>query len=184
MLVNGKHGSCCASRRRRLRSHRWVLFLTFNLLCGCSQLPSGPSVAVMPAPGKPFDVFVSEDRICREFAERQAGISPAQAANQGIASGAVAGTAIGAAAGTAVGAAVGSVGPGAVVGAGAGLIEGSAIGANNGYSGSWSVQRRYDIAFEQCMYAKGNQLPGYAGIASTSIPATYPAAYPPPPPYR
>ena len=31
------------------------------LLAGCTQVPLGPSVAVMPAPGKPFDLFVSEE---------------------------------------------------------------------------------------------------------------------------
>jgi hypothetical protein len=36
---------------------------------------------------------------------------------------------------------------------------------------SWELQRRYDWTYEQCMYAKGNQVPGYA-----------PVSVPPPPP--
>jgi len=40
-----------------------------------------------------------------------------------------------------------------------GLLTGTAVGASRGSDASHSVQRRYDIAYEQCMYAKGNQLP-------------------------
>jgi len=39
-----------------------------------------------------------------------------------------------------------------------------------------SVQRRYDVAYMQCMYLKGNQVPP-RGLA-----AAYTAAPPPPPP--
>jgi hypothetical protein len=38
----------------------------------------------------------------------------------------------------------------------------------------WSVQRRYDNAYMQCMYAKGNQVPGVTRPSRM--------AYPPPPP--
>jgi hypothetical protein len=45
---------------------------------------------------------------------------------------------------------------------------------------SWEVQRRYDNAYVQCMYAKGHQVPG------RSLPTRTPAApappAPPPPP--
>ena len=36
----------------------------------------GPSIAVMPAPGKPFDLFVGEEALCRRYAEQQVAISP------------------------------------------------------------------------------------------------------------
>ena len=43
-------------------------FLAFSALAlalgGCATAPSGPRVAVMPAPGKPFEVFVEEDKLC------------------------------------------------------------------------------------------------------------------------
>ena len=35
------------------------LLLPLALLAGCASLPSGPRVAVMPAPGKPFEVFAT-----------------------------------------------------------------------------------------------------------------------------
>lgn len=137
-----------------------LVFMIF-LLPGCAGLPLGPSVPVMPAPGKPFDLFVDEEYLCRRFAEEQVGISPQQAVQQEVTTGAVVGTAIGAAAGTAIGAAAGDIGTGAIVGSGMGLMGGSAAGAGSGAASSWAIQRRYDIAYEQCMYAKGNQLPGY-----------------------
>jgi hypothetical protein len=36
------------------------------------------------------------------------------------------------------------------------------MGAAGGGDASKEVQRRYDIAYQQCMYSKGNQVPGYA----------------------
>jgi hypothetical protein len=56
--------------------------------------------------------------------------------------------------------------------------------------GEISAQRRYDMAYIQCMYAGGNQVPvpgrsGYGAAPSTtpgSAPAPPPAGTPPPPP--
>jgi Glycine-zipper domain len=152
----------------------WVLVL----VAGCAELPLGPSVAVMPAPGKPFDLFVSEEALCRHYADQQVGISPQQATQNSTVTGAVAGTALGTAAGGAIGAAVGHPGPGAGVGAGTGLLTGTAVGANAGYGASWTIQRRYDIAYEQCMYAKGNQIPGFA-YAAPALPGPPPTRPPP-----
>ena len=41
-----------------------------------------------------------------------------------------------------------------------------------------SLQRRYDVAFQQCMYAKGHQIPMIGRYA----PQTQRQAAPPPPP--
>ena len=152
--------------------------LLLSLLGGCVQTAVGPSVAVMPAAGKPFDLFVQEESLCRRFAESQVGISSKEAANESFATSAVVGTAVGAAAGTAIGALSGDVGAGAVVGAGSGLMFGSLTGLDAGYASAHDTQNRYDIAYEQCMYAKGNQVPGVI----TSVPMA--AAIPPPPPMR
>lgn len=136
-------------------------------VAGCVSMPSGPSVRVMPAPNKPFDVFVHEDARCRNYAFNQVGGTEANqaAVNSGVTS-AVVGTAVGAAAGALAG---GNQGAG--YGAGAGLLIGSASGANAAGASAWELQRRYDIAYEQCMYASGNQVPGFRS----------PAYYPPPP---
>ncbi|HTG82770.1 MAG TPA: hypothetical protein VL949_12550 [Geobacteraceae bacterium] len=75
-------------------------------LSGCARLPTGPSVLVLPAPNKPFDVFQAEVATCRQWASQQ-------------------------------------------------------LGASSGdYYESDEAQRRYDNAYIQCMYAKGNQVSG------------------------
>ena len=89
----------------------------------------------------------------------------------------------GAAAGAALGAAAGNPAIGAAAGAGVGLLGGTAVGASRGDAYGGSVQRRYDMSYTQCMYAKGNQVPGARGSRVQQQPAyTSPAPPPPPPP--
>ncbi|HXY21235.1 MAG TPA: hypothetical protein VEI29_01025, partial [Burkholderiaceae bacterium] len=130
---------------------KWALGLGTFALAGCAVMPEGPSVRVMPAPGKPFEVFVADDQYCRSYAAQNAGGNAQQAANTSAVGSAVVGTAVGAAAGALIGG--GSRGAGA--GAGMGLLAGSAIGAGESQRSGYTLQRRYDIAYEQCMYAKG-----------------------------
>lgn len=139
-------------------------------LAGCATAPTGPRVAVMPAPGKPFEVFVADDQLCRNYAQQSIGQSRNEAAARNFAGAAAVGTAVGAAAGALSGGGHESAGGGAA----AGLVAGSMVGAGQSASATGDAQRRYDIAYEQCMYAKGNQLPGYV--------APQRPYYPPPPP--
>ncbi len=153
------------------------ILISFALLVvgGCATIPAGPSVMVMPPPGKPFDVFRAEDSICRQWARQQIGLNPQETANQNTAAGAVVGTVVGAGLGAAIGAASGNAGAGAAIGGASGLLVGTAEGANAGQVYGWEAQRRYDIAYQQCMYANGNIIPGerrYYGVQRT----------PPPPP--
>jgi outer membrane lipoprotein SlyB len=136
------------------------LFLALLVLGGCATLPKGPSVMVLPAPGKPFEQFQAEDAICRQWAAQQIGQSPQGTVNQNTATGAVAGTIIGAGLGAAIGSTSGDVGAGAAIGAVSGLLLGASAGADSGRVYGWEAQRRYDIVYQQCMYAKGNQIPG------------------------
>ncbi len=136
------------------------------LLAACVSPPMGPSVAVMPAPNKPFDVFAQDQATCKEFADSQVAGDANAANNQAIGTAAI-GTALGAGLGAAVG-----EGRGAAVGAGAGAIAGTAIGSGQSEQAQMSLQQRYNIAYSQCMYAKGNQVPGFQ----------LPVAPPPPPP--
>lgn len=154
--------------------------LTLLALAGCATLPSGPSVMVLPAPGKPFEVFMSDDALCRRWAERQIGMNPQEAANQTVVSGAAVGTVIGAGVGALLGAASGNPGAGAAIGAGGGLLAGTAIGSDNSRVYGYQAQRRYDNSYVQCMYAKGNQVPGRA--SSSSYRQRRIAAPPPSPP--
>jgi len=152
--------------------------LALLVLSGCATLPTGPSVMVLPPAGKPFEQFQAEDAICRQWAAQQIGLSPQETANQNTATGAIAGTVIGAGLGAAIGAASGGAGTGAAIGAASGLLLGTATGANAGQAYGWEAQRRYDIAYQQCMYAKGNIIPGVV-TRSTTVRRVPP---PPPPP--
>jgi outer membrane protein OmpA-like peptidoglycan-associated protein len=129
-------------------------------LCGCVSLPTGPSMIVLPGSGKSFDNFQADDAACRQWAGMQIGQSPQEIANQNTATGSVAGTLIGAGLGAAIGAAWAAPGIGAAIGAASGLLVGTAAGANAGQAYGWDAQRRYDFAYQQCMYSKGNQIPG------------------------
>jgi hypothetical protein len=136
------------------------------LLAACATKPVGPSLAVMPTPGKPFDQFVAEDGQCRQYAASATGMSSNQAAAGSMAGsmalGGGTGAAAGALAGAHHGAEIGAVtGPyGAAVGAAGGLAAGALIGTQQSNNSSASTQDRFNIAYEQCMYSKGNQVPG------------------------
>ena len=166
---------------------------TIILLSGCVVAPpTGPDIAVMPGSGKNLAQFQQDDASCRQYANGMTnGASPSQAANQSALGSAAVGTALGAAAGAAIGAASGSAGAGAAIGAGAGLLTGSAVGLGNAGESSEALQRRYDVAYAQCMAAQGNKPPAPPQPASYPTYAPTPApvydAYPPPagyyPPY-
>ncbi len=142
-------------------------------LGACTTIPTGPSVMVMPGTGKNFDQFRADDADCRQFALGQVGGATANetAVESGLKSAAV-GAAVGALAGAAMG---GHQGAG--VGAGVGLLAGSAAGANAGQASGYGSQRRYDNAYIQCMYAKGDRVP----VSGQLTPGPAQAVNPPPP---
>jgi hypothetical protein len=159
----------------RMRKRGREILLALLVLSGCATLPTGPSVMVLPPAGKPFDQFQAEDVKCRQWASYQIGASPQEVANQNTATGAAVGTAIGAGLGAAMGSASGHAGQGAAFGAATGLLIGAASGASSGQYYGYEAQRRYDIAYQQCMYAYGNIIPGMRYTRVRSVP-------PPPPP--
>ncbi|MDR2195355.1 MAG: lipoprotein [Gallionellaceae bacterium] len=121
------------------------------LLAGCaSSAPSGPSVVMVPGANKPLEVFTAEDNECRQYAQKTAGDKssfsmPAMT----------------------IGTSFGSIG------GGHGSVSGGGVGVTTSTPGDTSGaenQRNYDIAYQQCMYSKGNQAPQAANTA------------PPPPP--
>jgi Glycine-zipper domain len=159
---------------------RVLLWPLIGLLSACATVPTGPSVMVLPGVGKPFDQFQVDDMLCRQYAETQTGVPPGEAGMQSTINTAVLGTLLGAGAGAAIGAAAGDAGLGAAIGAGSGLLFGTASGAEAGAGASRSLQWRYDASYMQCMYAKGNQVPG----TRTAPQASYvppPPGMPPPP---
>jgi len=169
---------------------KWLIFpvlVVITALSGCVSVPTGPSVMSLPGTGKSFEQFRIDDTLCRQFAYEQAGGLTAQQAGQNAAvSSAIIGTVLGAAAGGAIGSVTGDFGAGAAIGAGTGLLVGSAAGSGYAASSYYEAQWRYDNAYIQCMYAKGNKVPvsgefnsEYSGPARRTLPP--PADYPPPP---
>lgn len=150
-------------------------------LVGCATAPAGPSVAVFPGTGKNFDDFRTDDIVCRQFAQEQiGGVNATRDANDNAVKNGVVGTMVGAVIGAAIGGR-----DGAAVGAGSGLLVGSANGDASAQSSSHGMQRRYDIAYQQCMYAKGNQVPAIGqrrGTYREAEPANFPPPNTPPPP--
>ncbi len=149
----------------------FVALSALVLLGGCAVTPMGPTVQVLPAPNKPFEVFLQDQDACKQYAQSQVG-GQADAANQRAVGSAVLGTVLGAGLGAAVG---GHQGAG--VGAATGAIIGSSAGVNRSAYGGGSIQYQYNNAFAQCMYAKGNQVPG-----ARNAPYGYNMPPPPPPP--
>ncbi len=161
----------------------WLLpILAGCTLAGCYHAPHGPSVMALPGRNKDFDQFRYDDGVCRQFAAEQIGITPARAANDTAVANAALGTVVGAAAGAAIGAATGSPATGAAVGAGSGLLGGTLLGAGNAEAARYDAQQRYDMAYLQCMYAKGNQIPVPGGAIRRSARAYDDYDRPPPPP--
>ena len=151
-----------------------LLVLPALLVLGaCVSLPSGPSILVLPGTGKTFDQFRFDETDCRQYASALLGGKDANAAaaEAGLKSAAV-GTALGAVAGAAIGGR-----QGAAVGAGGGALVGGAAGTGAASTSQYGLQRRYDNAYLQCMYAKGHRVP-----VSGSFTSAPPANTPPPPP--
>lgn len=158
-----------------------LLILSALVLGACATIPSGPSVMALPGTGKNFDQFRADDLECRQYASVQTGgTTPNQVATDSVATSAALGTVVGAVAGAAIG---GQRGAG--VGAGTGLAVGALAGTGAGDSSAYGLQRRFDHAFLQCMYAKGHKIPvsGRFEDSRVSAPAAYTPA-PPPPPQR
>jgi hypothetical protein len=133
---------------------------------------------VLPGSGKNFDQFRADDFECRNYAFAQSG---AKTPDQAGSDAGVNTAAVGAVVGAAAGAAIGRSGHAAVAGAGLGTAGGALAGTGTAAHSARTVQGRYDIAFQQCMYAKGHQIPMAAGIHRGSS-SSYRQAVPPPPP--
>ena len=158
------------------------------LVSACTTWPTGPSIMAMPGSTKSFDQFRADDVDCRGYAFDQIG---GTTANKAATDSAVSSAAIGTVIGTLAGAAIGGRG-GAGVGAAGGLVVGSAVGSSNAHAAGYTTQQRYDNAYVQCMYARGQKVPVTGQLAerapvplaprSANIPPPPPGNPPPPPP--
>ena len=155
----------------------WVLLY----LAGCATAAPAPSVNMVHAPGKPPDLFAAEDEACRE--EAQASVDEEDSTRTVVGSAVV---------GTVLGAALGSVFSGprhrqdhAQSGAVAGLVLGTAAGLSRSAAANQAERRQYEVVYERCMLAKGNQFPGTLYRQAPPPPPAPGGAtpyYPPPPP--
>jgi hypothetical protein len=149
-----------------------------TLLAGCAATPLGPTVQVMPGPGKSFDAFQADNGSCKAYAAEEVK-GQADAANKRAFGAALLTTALGAGVGAAGGALGGDAGGGAAIGSAVGAGAGTAIAANGNANDQMTIQMQYDNAFSQCMYSKGEQVPGYAPV---QVAAPAPAMAAPPDP--
>jgi hypothetical protein len=141
----------------------------FILLAACAQTPMGPTVQVLPGAGKPFDAFAYDQSVCKQYAQQTVAGQAENANARGVGAAALT-TVLGAGLGAAIGG-----GRGAAIGAGSGAVVGTGIGASSSSNAQMSIQQQYDNAYAQCMYGKGNMVPGYGPMMTQPGP-------PPPPP--
>ena len=156
-------------------------------LTACAPTVMGPTVPVMPGPNKPFDQFAADQQTCQGYANSQTAPLAAQANNQALGT-ALLTTALGAGIGAAAGG-----GRGAAIGAASGAALGTVAGAQGSSVAGMNIQQQYDIYYSQCMYSRGNRVPGYSPnmyalppYSGPGGPPPYgpPGGPPPPPPYR
>ncbi len=156
------------------RSRLLLVALALLALPACVTLPRGPDVAVIPGTGKTFELFRADDATCRQFgAQSIGGATPDRAGSQDAVKSALTGAVVGAAAGVAIGG-----GQGAAIGAASGLLLGTVAGGGSNAYTSDVMQNRYDVAYMQCMYTKGNRVP----LSGPLVASPTAARYPPPPP--
>ena len=72
------------------------------LLSACATEPLGPTIPVMPAPNKPFDMFQGDQALCKQYASNEVQGGAQQANNRQVGT-AVIGTLLGAGLGAAIG---------------------------------------------------------------------------------
>jgi outer membrane lipoprotein SlyB len=167
---------------------RWAGALAMMVALGaCVTPPTVPMIPVAPGPNKTFEAFAAEQSFCQQYATAQTAPQAYAATNQAVAT-AVLTTALGAALGGAIGG-----GHGAGIGAASGAVLGTAVGASGSGFAQMSLQQQFDIMYGQCMYAHGNQVPGFSpppgtppysggpGPSPYGPPSDGPSPYGPPP---
>jgi hypothetical protein len=132
-------------------------------LAACVTAPTTSTIPVAPGLNKSSDAFAADQAVCQQYATAQTAPQVAAANNQAVAT-ALLTTALGAG----LGAAAGSggwhshAGRDAGIGAGAGAVVGTALGASQAGVAQTSLQQQYDVLYGQCMYAHGDQVPGFS----------------------
>ena len=131
---------------------RSIPLVALALLAGCDTMPEGPTVTALQGADKSFDEFRTDDVDCRQYAHAQVGGVTSASADH--ASG-VTSTAPSSAICVAVGAAIDGRGSAAAGSRTGSLIDGTDAAQFAGYG----LQQRYNCAYVQCMYMKGDRVP-------------------------
>jgi hypothetical protein len=126
----------------------------FVLLAGCVPAVMAPTVVATPGFGKSPAEFAADHSACAVLADQQVAAAKTAANNQ-IFGSALLGAAVGGGGTAANG---GSNGDVAANAAGNALSAGAATAQ----TAQATVQRQYDFDYGQCMFAKGNVVPGFA----------------------
>jgi peptidoglycan hydrolase-like protein with peptidoglycan-binding domain len=121
-------------------------------LAGCVPAKMGPTIQVMPGTGKSFETFQADQAACEQYADGQVAGARKEANQQAV------GTAL---IGTALGAGLGAAAGNAGTGAAAGAVVGTGVAAGNAQAAGQTIQQQYDNAYSQCMYSRGEQVPGF-----------------------
>ena len=121
--------------------------------------PTIPTIPVAPGPNKNFEAFAADQAFCQQDATAQTAPQAYAATNQAVGT-AILTTALGAALGGAIGG-----GHAAGIGAASGAAFGTVLGAGGSGFAQMSLQQQFDITYGQCMYAHGNQVPGFSPAA-------------------
>jgi hypothetical protein len=141
--------------RRRLSVAAAALFI---VLAGCVPTAMAPTVVVTPGPGKSAAAFAADQSGCSALANQQ--IAPAiQAANNQIVGNALLGATLGGGSTATAGASNSAVGANAAAGA-------ATAGATNAQTAQATLQHQFNITYSQCMYAKGDIVPGLTPVAT------------------
>ena len=150
-------------------------------LGGCAVTPTAPTVMVLPGAQTSPAQFQADSLACQQQAT--ALLSGAvQAANDQAAANVVVGTVMGAAVGALMGQGSHHSNNSVAWGAGTGMLIGGTAAAGSSQASSYSLQQRFNIAYVQCMYQRGNRVPGQIRPVRQA-PAVPPPPPPPPPNY-
>jgi hypothetical protein len=125
-------------------------------LGACVTPPVAPMIPVAPGPNKNFEAFAADQAFCQQYATAQTAPQAYAATNQAVGT-AILTTALGAALGGAIGG-----GHAAGIGAASGAAFGTVVGAGGSGFAQMSLQQQFDVMYGQCMYAHGNQVPGFS----------------------
>ena len=144
---------------------------------GCAVVPSTPTVMVLPGTHSSPTQFQADSLACQQQAQTLLA-GAVQAANDQAAANVVVGTMMGAAVGALMGHGYYDSSDWVAWGAGTGLLMGGVAAGGSSQAWSYSLQQRFNIAYVQCMYQRGHQVPGQVRVRRQA-----PGIPPPPPNY-